>query len=114
MNVEYECYQLFYHYFDSRISNALARACVQFENMCNLSHSEDHCKPLYVNAPWTDLVIACVEFRLQKLYTWQASCPLTLSQRSLLVCGVYFTSMAIFLLTLAFYHFFWSRSPRIL
>ena len=36
----------------------------------------------------------------------------SLYQRSPLVCGVYFTSMAVFLLQL--FIIFWSRSPRIL
>ena len=40
---------------------------------------------------------------------------LSLSQCSPLVCGVYFTSMAVFLLQIfIIFFFFWSRSPRIL
>ncbi|KAL8566161.1 hypothetical protein ACOMHN_041316 [Nucella lapillus] len=55
----------------SRMSRILAHACLQFENTCSLTQNEDHCTPTYVNAPWTDIVTACAEFRLQRLHNWK-------------------------------------------
>lgn len=55
----------------SRVSYLLARACSEFENLCSLVQNEDYCTPTYVNAPWTDIVVACVNFRLEQLHNWK-------------------------------------------
>ncbi|XP_070193610.1 germinal-center associated nuclear protein-like isoform X2 [Littorina saxatilis] len=55
----------------TRISHILAKTCLQFETMCSLTHNEDHCTPTYVNTPWTDIILACVDFRLKRLHSWQ-------------------------------------------
>lgn len=50
-----------------RVSRLLAHTCMDFDNLCSLTNTEDYCTPTYVSAPWTDIVMACVNFRLETL-----------------------------------------------
>ncbi|XP_025107552.1 germinal-center associated nuclear protein-like [Pomacea canaliculata] len=51
----------------ARVSRLLAHTCMDFDNLCSLTNTEDYCTPTYVSAPWTDIVMACVNFRLETL-----------------------------------------------
>ena len=58
---------------------------------------------------YKNLTICSITSRYNVLICASTQCHFSidiLSQRSPLVCGVYFTSMAVFLLQLFFYHFF--------
>nr|KAG5708418.1 hypothetical protein BaRGS_026145 [Batillaria attramentaria] len=55
----------------TRVSYLLARTCSEFENLCSLTQNEDYCTPTYVNAPWVDIILACVNFHLERLHNWK-------------------------------------------
>ena len=64
----YECIDCFSNdtlidlYF--RIRVLLHRAQKDFEAVCDLRTGVSQCRPAYINMPWTDLIMACVDFKI--------------------------------------------------
>ena len=47
-----------------RIRVLLHRAQKDFEDVCDLRTGVSQCRPSYINMPWTDLIMACVDFKI--------------------------------------------------
>lgn len=47
-----------------RIRVLLHRTRRDFEDTCDLCTGVSRCDPTYINMPWTDLIMACVEFKI--------------------------------------------------
>lgn len=48
----------------SKIRVLLHRTRRDFEDTCDLCTGVSRCDPTYINMPWTDLIMACVEFKI--------------------------------------------------
>lgn len=52
--------------FTSKIRVLLHRTRQDFEETCDLCTGVSRCDPTYINMPWTDLIMACVEFKISE------------------------------------------------
>ncbi|XP_048239016.1 germinal-center associated nuclear protein-like isoform X4 [Haliotis rufescens] len=48
----------------TRIKSLLQKVQEEFNDVCYLVEGEDRCEPTYVNMPWTDVIDACITYRL--------------------------------------------------
>ncbi|XP_041348525.1 germinal-center associated nuclear protein-like isoform X1 [Gigantopelta aegis] len=54
----------------SRMKILLQQVRNGFEDLCFLEVGEAQCEPTYVNMPWTDVIDACINYRLTTLTMW--------------------------------------------
>ncbi|XP_067683402.1 germinal-center associated nuclear protein-like [Haliotis asinina] len=51
----------------TRIKSLLQKVWEEFNDVCYLVEGEDRCEPTYVNMPWTDVIDACINYRISCL-----------------------------------------------
>ncbi|XP_046575256.1 LOW QUALITY PROTEIN: germinal-center associated nuclear protein-like [Haliotis rubra] len=51
----------------TRIKSLLQKVWEEFNDVCYLTEGEDRCEPTYVNMPWTDVIDACINYRISCL-----------------------------------------------
>ncbi|XP_064604912.1 germinal-center associated nuclear protein-like isoform X2 [Liolophura sinensis] len=54
--------------FMSQVRRHLEKCEKEFEDTCFLVEGDHACEPTYVNIPWTDIIMAAVDFRLACVY----------------------------------------------
>ncbi|XP_050414812.1 germinal-center associated nuclear protein isoform X2 [Patella vulgata] len=52
----------------TRVKCLLKKVKDDFEDTCFLVEREENCQPTYVNMPWTDLLQACIDYKLKTIY----------------------------------------------
>ncbi|KAK6177359.1 hypothetical protein SNE40_015477 [Patella caerulea] len=52
----------------TRVKCLLKKVKDDFEDTCLLVEREENCQPTYVNMPWTDLLQACIDFKLKTIH----------------------------------------------
>lgn len=55
-------------YFIFRVRRHLEKCEKEFEDTCFLVEGDHAGEPTYVNIPWTDIIMAAIDFKLTRVY----------------------------------------------